>query len=163
MSDWGIQADISEIDEEWVAWLLEHHAPCGGFTAIRSTGNAYNATVPDQCRSLYADLVNTSNRLSRGPPIYIISITDHHSTEVDEILKRGYKRAADLSDQPLLGYWISPDGPCLDASIAVQFIREEAIRLGEKHGQKAIFEINEDGAFQQIKVNQDSKHVPSEL
>ena len=143
-----------EIDEGWLTLILAKNRHKRGFTANQVTRTVYDVSVIRECSGLYSDLVNTSKKLKAGPPIYLIGVTNHMGTNIDELLKKGYRLAAKLTNQPLLGYWIHETaGPFLDAVIADQFICEaDAVRCGKGHEQDSILGIWQDGTHEIIKV-----------
>ncbi|MDA7949702.1 MAG: hypothetical protein MPJ78_19775, partial [Hyphomicrobiaceae bacterium] len=136
---WEAGGDDPRIDADWIAAVIAVRGSENGFTANQATRNVYNAEITEECMRLYEELVETGDCLRHGPLIYIVALTTHQGTDVDGEVEDGYREAAWLTRQPLLGYWRPKDEGFLDAAVAVQVIREaDAIDLGRDLGQEGI-------------------------
>ena len=150
---WPRQYDIGLVDDDWIAWLMREFVPFGGFTANRFTGSVYNIYKEGgDSWLLYNELAQTVPGFKFGPCIYIISLTDNPGFEINENFRHVYREAARKFKRPLVGHWILESAHYLDVSVAVQYIREDAINLGHEHGQKAIIELGSDGAYDHVKL-----------
>ena len=134
-----------------------------GFTYSPKSDLVFDVESAYETLALFRELVRGNRHFRADLPLYLIAVTDHVGIEVDDTVRAGYEEVAMLSNQPVIGYWVSDVGtPHLDAVLVAQFIRRErAIALGKKYGQKGILAIKPNGRHEHIDTDQE--HVRPQL
>ncbi|RNJ75660.1 MAG: hypothetical protein EB830_05785 [Nitrosopumilus sp. H13] len=134
------------------AWLhLE------GFTYNPKPDLIFDVNNLHEALALFLDLVRGNRHFQADLPIYLVAVTHHASTKVDDVLRDGYETISRSSNQPLIGYWKNFEGESyLDAVAATQFINKDAaIRVGKKYGQEFILAVKPDGRHEYIQTHQE--------
>ena len=126
-----------------------------GFTYSPKSGLVFDVKNIHECLALFRELVRGSENFLADRPIYLVAVTRHSNTEIDDDLREGYEKIARASSQPLIGYWKDSRGRSyLDAVVATQFINQTtAIRAGKKYGQEFILAIWPDGSYEHLETD----------
>ncbi|RNJ77915.1 MAG: hypothetical protein EB830_01060 [Nitrosopumilus sp. H13] len=126
-----------------------------GFTYSPKSDLVFDAYNRHEALALFLELIRGSRDFLVDRPIYLIAVTCHSSTEIDDDLRKGYEKIARGSNQPLIGYWKDYlDWTHLDAVVATQFNnKKDAMRIGKRYGQKYILAIWPDGGYEHIEAD----------
>ncbi|RNJ77134.1 MAG: hypothetical protein EB829_07080 [Nitrosopumilus sp. H8] len=126
-----------------------------GFTYSPKSDQVFDAYNRHEALALFLELIRGNRDFLADRWIYLIAVTCHSSTGIDDTLRRGYEMISKFSNQPMMGYWKDSRGrPYLDAVVALQFINEkDAIEAGKKHGQEFILAIKPNGRYEHIQTH----------
>ncbi len=139
-----------------VPYLLAVIANLGNsaFTWSPKSNRQYDIKKPAQTLALFLELVEGGLNFDPDLPIYLIAVTCNTSITINLILRRAYEKLMSITNQPLIGYWISKTGiKYLDVVLATQVINKaEAVRLAKKYGQDYIIRIYPSGKSTTIQI-----------